>query len=182
MIDASEVPFSLAYGDDDVRRVVTSRRALAKALGCSEATVSRMSIAPGNPGTLSNGAYPLQKWKVFYGEWNARNKVEDEFALSGGSSELKQEQLALMRAKRQKAELDLQARLGELVELAEIEQAAFSFASKLCAQHKRSATVDLFNRLCDAFPVDDAAALIQILEDFHDDLCRKTQEFSAGAK
>lgn len=174
--------FTLSSDSRDARTHVSSRRALAEVLGCSETTVARMLIEPGNPGKTLNGSYRVEPWKNYYAA-RSREAEDADDSLGGAtvslSSELKMEQAALVRAKRRKAELDLRAREGELLEIAVVEKQAFEFAAALAAQHKRSATVDLFNSLCSLLRVEkeDVPALLDALEKFHDDFCRKVQEF-----
>lgn len=175
--------FTLSYSDVDNRKFVSSRRKLAEALGCSEITVSRMLIEPGNPGTKPNGSYELDVWRNYFAARSARQREQedDTLVLDGKPSinaEIKQEQLAFARAKRRKAELDLQAREGELIELSDVENTLYGFASKLAATHKRAATVDLFNEICSSVAVDKAgaSALLEILENFHTAFCEQVQK------
>ena len=73
-----EETLTLAYGNDDARRFVSSQEDLARALGgISRRTVARLLKIPGNPGKTANGSYPLQAWIDFYQKTKGEELPED---------------------------------------------------------------------------------------------------------
>lgn len=183
--------FSLDFSDVDTRKFAPSRRELAKILGCSEAKISVMLVEPGNPGRNSNGSYPIEAWKNFFAEREKRKSAKrDETAtaisLSGASAderaELRSAVLRERRAKAEKAELEAARMRGELVPLAEAEQAAQEFAAKLRAKHHRASTVEAVNEISARLMLSSAqtSLLLAYMEKFHERFCTEVSADVAG--
>ncbi len=157
------------------RTVATCVADLAAAVGVSKATIDRALKEPGNPGRNSNGTLNIERWKKYIAERKQRieqgSSLGDSEPAQSVAAELKVARLRKEQAQAEKAELDLAARRGELIPLADAEHAAFKFSSLLRARHKRAVTCDLFNALAGAIniPREQLPAILDILEKFHHD-------------
>lgn len=68
-----------------VNMYVTTKKALAGLLGCSETTIKNMMDKPGCPGYVDGGRYPIEAWKKWYptvGKVNGGNHVTLEQSMS----------------------------------------------------------------------------------------------------
>lgn len=165
--------YSTLFGEWQ-RTVATCVADLAAAVGVSKTTIDRALKEPGNPGRNSNGTLNIERWKKYMAERKQRieqGTLDDSEPAQSVAAELKVARLRKEQAQAEKAELDLAARRGELIPLADAEHAAFKFSSILRARHKRAVTCDLFNALAGAIniPREQLPAILDILEKFHHD-------------
>lgn len=179
--NAKETPFALEYGVA-APKFVSSRRALAAALGCTEKIVNLMKLEKNNPGTTTNGAYDVNKWLFFYSERQKRLHGEDIF-LDPDEPDTKKSlagelRLATLREKKAKAdiaEFTAQQKRGELINAAVAKKEAFSFAAKLKAIHARLLTVDAVNEISIklGLSAEKTADLVNYMETLHDIFCQR---------
>lgn len=173
--------FALSLGEADSVRFVSSREKLADELGCSLRLVGSMLSAPGNPGRTQNGSYDVREWKAYFSKRGDEREADNFPAAS--REEMASVKLREMRAKAEIAELNAAQRRGELVDLATVQKEATEFSARLRAFHHRELTVEAVNVLTVKLALEDAqvAALVDFMEEFHFEFCKKVSEWKTDA-